>query len=174
MNLIGPMLAASGQLGVMLTEKLVIGVTPDRFARFAAPGGIAIQSNHPAFILGHLSLYPARVMTALGLPTGSTEFPESYPAIFSSSAKCEDDPKGTIYPAMSEIVGRFLESQRAALAALEKAPDDALTRPNPAEGRMKMLFPTIGAALAFYVSGHVQNHLGQFSAWRRAEGMPPA
>ena len=155
MPTIGPMLAASGNLGIMLTERLVIGVTPDRFARFAHPGGITIQSNHPAFIFGHLSLYPSRVMIALDQPAGKTAFPESYPGIFGSSASCQDDPNGTIYPPMSELVTRFIDGQRAALEALQQAADDLLTRPNPAEGRMKMLFPTVGAALSFYMSGHV-------------------
>jgi len=174
MSTIGPMLAASGHLGIMLAERLLVGVTAERFARFAQPGGIVIQSNHPAFVFGHLSLYPARVLAALGLPEGPTAFPEAYPAIFGSSARCQDDPDGTIYPPMTELVGRFMDGQRAALSALERAPDDLLTRPNPAEGRMKVLFPTVGSALSFYISGHVQNHLGQFSVWRRAEGMPPA
>jgi hypothetical protein len=39
---------------------------------------------------------------------------------------------------------------------------------------MRDLFPTIGAAINFYLIGHVQVHLGQISAWRRGMGLPPA
>jgi hypothetical protein len=39
---------------------------------------------------------------------------------------------------------------------------------------MKTLFPTVGAMLAFYMDGHVLMHMGQVSAWRRMQGMPPA
>ena len=32
----------------------------------------------------------------------------------------------------------------------------------------------VGGAINFYIGGHVQVHLGQLSAWRRAIGLPPA
>ena len=41
-------------------------------------------------------------------------------------------------------------------------------------GRSRELFPTLGAVVAFYLAGHVMNHLGQLSAWRRCIGLPPA
>ena len=52
--------------------------------------------------------------------------------------------------------------------------DETFLKPNPNEGRMKELFPTIGAAVTFYLGGHVQMHLGQISAWRRAMGLTAA
>ena len=45
---------------------------------------------------------------------------------------------------------------------------------NPAEGRMKELFPTIGAVSAFLLSGHQMSHFGQISAWRRFVGLGSA
>ena len=50
----------------------------------------------------------------------------------------------------------------------------AVAAPNPAEGRMRELFPTLGSVHCFYAGGHMMSHLGQFSAWRRMEGMKPA
>ena len=47
-----------------------------------------------------------------------------------------------------------------------------LLPPNPTAGRARELFPTIGAVVAFYLAGHVLNHLGQLSTWRRCIGLP--
>lgn len=174
MGNIGPILAASGNLGLLYAERLLAGIAPNNFARFARPGGVIVQSNHPAFILGHLSLYPQRILTQLNQPVGPAAVPENYEALFRNGVACEDDPEGKRYPAMNELTTRFFEAYRAALAALSNANDETLIAPNPAEGRMRELFPTLGGALGFYVGGHVHSHLGQLSAWRRAMGMAAA
>jgi hypothetical protein len=158
----------------MYAEKLLAGVTQESAARFARPGEIEIKSNHPAFILGHLSLYPIRTMQYLELPPGPTPFPPHYESLFKFGVECQDDPEGTIYPPLSELRTRFFESYQTAIGAIESVPDEGFEKPNPAEGRLREMFPTIGAALNFYHVGHVQVHLGQFSAWRRGMGMPPA
>ncbi len=174
MSHIGPIIAASGNLSIMSAERLIAGIKPESFARLARPGGVTIQSNHPAWVFGHLALYPVRVLTALGKPADSAAFPTKYESLFKNGVECCDDADGTIYPPMSELTGFFFQAYRAAVAAIAAAADDAFVKPNPAEGRMRELFPTIGSALNFYVGGHVQNHLGQLSAWRRAMGMSPA
>ncbi len=174
MSHIGPIIAASGNLSIMSAERLVAGIKPESFARLARPGGVTIQSNHPAWVFGHLALYPVRVLAALDRPVGPGAYPPKYEALFKNGVECLDDADGGIYPSMAELTGHFFESYKAAVAAIRSAPDEAFVRPNPAEGRMRELFPTIGAALNFYVGSHVQNHLGQVSAWRRAVGMPAA
>jgi hypothetical protein len=75
---------------------------------------------------------------------------------------------------MAEVVDFFTEGHRMVSAALRSTADDVLQQPNPAEGRMKELFPTIGSAVAFYCGGHMMMHLGQMSAWRRMAGMGAA
>jgi hypothetical protein len=171
---IGAILAASGNLGILYAERLLEGVEPEQFARLARPGGQVVQSNHPAFILGHLALYPPRIMRMLGQPAGETAVPDDYEALFKAGNECRDDPAGSIYPKADELTRRFFAGYRAAINAISTADDTALTQPNPTEGRARELFPTIGAAIGFYIGGHVQNHLGQFSAWRRAMGLSPA
>ena len=59
-------------------------------------------------------------------------------------------------------------------AALRSTPDETFDRPNPAEGRMRELFPTIGSVQTFYCGGHMMMHLGQLSAWRRMLGLSAA
>jgi hypothetical protein len=171
---IGPIIAASGDLSIAYAERLLIGVTPETFARLARPGGVTIQSNHAAWVLGHLSLYPARIMATLGQPGGATTYPERYESLFKNGTDCQDDPNGALYPRMDELTGFFFRAYKAAVATVNSTVDEVFLKLNPAEGRMRELFPTVGAAVNFYLGGHMQNHLGQFSAWRRAMGLPAA
>ena len=174
MGRIGSIIAPGARLGLMYAERLLAGVAPDTYARFARPGGVVVKSNHPAFVLGHLSIYPARVMQYLKLPPGPTAFPPHYESLFKFGVECQDDLDCKAYPPLPELKTRYFESYKAAIAAVETASDEAFDPPNPAEGRMRDLFPTIGAAINFYLIGHVQVHLGQLSAWRRGMGLPPA
>ncbi len=170
---IGPMIAASARLGLGYAERLLTDVSPDRFARFAQIGDTVIQSNHPAFIYGHLSLYAPRVLQNLGLDASAFQPSDKFQELFSKDAKCVDDPDGSIYPAMDEITSALLQSTRAAADALDAAADNVFSTENPNEA-MRGKFPTLGAMLGFYMGGHFMLHMGQMSAWRRAEGLGPA
>jgi hypothetical protein len=173
MPTIGPMIAASAHLGLGYAERLLKDVRADQFARFAWAGQTAIESNHPAFIYGHLSLYSSTVIKAVG--GDATDFlpADRFQQLFSKDAKCVDDPDGSIYPPMDEVTAALLDGYRAAAAALEAAEDDVFVRENPND-RMRAKFPTNGAMLGFYVGGHFMFHMGQMSAWRRAVGLGPA
>ena len=167
MGQISQIIGASARLATMYAEQLLVGVTPEMFARFARPGGVEVRSNHPAFIFGHLSLYPPRILQQLGKPLGEATCPPHYEALFKRGVECQDDPDATIYPPMAELTDRFFAGFRIAASAVENASDESLGAPNPAEGRIRELFPTLGGAFGHYLGGHVQSHLGQFSAWRR-------
>jgi hypothetical protein len=161
-------------LGVSLgyADRLLAGVSPERFARFATPGGVAVVSNHPAFIYGHLSLYAPKVLLQIGHP--APPLPGQFEIAFSKDAACRDDPDGDLYPPMEDVLAFFREGYRMVTGALRSTPDEAFDVPNPAAGRMRDLFPTIGSVQTFYCGGHMMMHLGQMSAWRRMEGMPAA
>lgn len=174
MGKIAPVIYDAAQMGMMYAERLLAGVTRENYARLASPGGEAIQSNHAAFVLGHLCLYPSKVLTTLGRPFGESAVPESYEELFSPGAECRDDAGGTIYPPLEELVHHFQRGHRAALAALHDTEDSVLHAENPNGGRSRELFPTVGAAINFYLTSHVMTHLGQMSAWRRAIGLPAA
>lgn len=171
---LGNTIADSLALSLGYAERLLVGIPAERFARFATPGRKTIESNHPAFVYGHLSLYGGRILDHLGLDSSSVQPSEQFQKCFSKDAKCVDDPTGTLYPPMEEIRERFLAGYQAALAALRDASDEALQKPNPMPGPMAEKFPTIGSIHAFYTGGHIMMHLGQISAWRRMEGMAPA
>ena len=169
----GPMIAASARLGLVYAEKLLKDVTADQFARFAMIGDTVIESNHPCFAYGHLSLYAPRIIEQLGGDTSGFAVPDGFEAVFSKDAKCVDDATGRVYPEMETVTNALFDGYRGAIDILESTSDDAFVAENPNE-IMRERFPTIGAMHAFYVSGHFMLHMGQVSAWRRAVGLGPA
>jgi hypothetical protein len=168
MGQFGAMIADAADVSQRYAKRLLVGIPADRFARFAAPGRQVVESNHPAFILGHLSLYPANVVRLLGLDIATVV------ALFSKDAKCQDDAHGIIYPSMQEVSRVFFSTYEIALSAMRDASDSQLTVENPVDTPLKQVCTTLGSLLGFYLTGHVATHLGQFSTWRRMEGMPPA
>lgn len=172
-NLIGGMIAASTRLGLGYAERLMSGLTDDNYARFAKAGDSVIESNHPCFIFGHLSLYPCRVVEQLGGDASSIIPTSAYEKLFDHTASCVDDTDRSIYPSMDEVVGTFQKAHQLAIETLEQASNSAFDAENPNE-RMKAKFPTIAAMHGFYLGGHMMVHMGQLSAWRRAMGMTAA
>ncbi|MBM4023541.1 MAG: DinB family protein [Planctomycetes bacterium] len=169
---LGNVIADSLTVSLGYAERLLKGVAADQFARFAAPGGIIVESNHPAFIYGHLSLYAPKVLQQIGHP--SPVVPEHFGLVFSKDATCRDDPDGDLYPPMDEVLGFFREGYRMVTGGLRSCGDEMFAQPNPAEGRMREMFPTIGSVQAFYCGGHMMMHLGQMSGWRRMGGLGAA
>ncbi|MBL8877631.1 MAG: DinB family protein [Phycisphaerales bacterium] len=174
MGQIGKIIAQSAALTLPYSDRLVAGIDAGMFARLARPGGAEIKSNHPAFVFGHLALYPSRVTQLLGLPAGATAVPAGWDELFKNGAECRDDPHASIYPPKDEIMRVFSDSYKAALGAVTEADDAALAATNPSPGRLGEIFPTVGSVFGFYLSGHAQSHFGQVSAWRRMMGLSPA
>jgi hypothetical protein len=152
---LGNIIADSLQLSVGYAERLLRDVPADQAARFARVGGVAVESNHPAFIYGHLSLYAPKVLWQLSAPAPT--IPEYFENLFSKDASCRDEPD--------------LESHRMLAGALRSTPNDTFDKPNPAGGKMAERFPTLGSVQTFYCGGHIMMHLGQMSAWRRMMGL---
>lgn len=169
---IGNAIADSLQLSLGYGERLLAGITAENFARYASPGGQTIESNHPAFVYGHLSIYPSQILTQLGKDAAAS--PEKFNEVFSKDARCADDPDGSIYPVMDEVMEHFNSGYGSVMSALREVSDDVLQQANPSGGRMTELFPTLGSLHGFYVGGHMMMHLGQLSAWRRMQQLGPA
>jgi len=169
---LGNVIGDSLQRSVSYAERLLQGVPSDRFGRFAAIGGNVVESNHPAFIIGHLSLYAPKMLHQIGHPAPGV--PDHFELLFSKDAKCRDDEDGDLYPPMDEVTAFFFEGHRMLSGAVRATPDSVFEQPNPAEGRMRELFPTLGSVQTFYCGGHMMMHLGQLSAWRRMAGLGSA
>jgi len=171
---IGNTIGDSLSLSLANARKMLTGVTPLNFARYATPGNQVVESNHPAFVYGHLSLYPARILDQLGVDSSAISPPARFQELFSKDATCQDDPTGSIYPSQAEVTEVFFRGYEKCLEILRNTPDEAFQIPNPTPGRMTELFPTLGSMQAFYVGGHLMLHIGQISAWRRMQGLGPA
>lgn len=124
--------------------------------------------NHPAFVYGHLALYPNRVSELLGAPA-VIELPEGYAGLFEAGVPCADDSGQ--HPAKDEIMQLFLDGHRKACEVISTADLAAFGKENPID-RMREVFPTIGIAINFLMNNHLMMHLGQVSSWRRAVGLP--
>ncbi len=177
MSQFAPMIVSSGLMSVGLAERMIKDIPANLFARKPSfdlrSGPKVIDTNHPAFVYGHLSTYPVRLLQVLGVDTKRADNPPGFEDLFSAGKECRDDPAGAIYPSMEKITSHFFASHRALLSALERVADAQFASPNPREGRSRELFPTIGAVAIFYVSGHIMNHLGQVSTWRRCMDIGP-
>ena len=171
--MIGEMIAQSADIVVNYAQRMAAGIPEDSFARFPAAGDRRVETNHPAFIYGHLSLYPSRIVDDLGGDTSGIGPQPADEELFSPAAKCVDDPGGNIYPASEVLLQRYFKAMTAATEALRSASDEQFMATNPNE-KMRTKFGTIGAMHGFYIGGHSMMHIGQLSAWRRVMGLPPA
>lgn len=154
-------------------EKLLVGVESGVAARLPRINGQVIQTNHPTFVFGHLSLYPAKVLQAIGRDPTPAAVPPEWEQVFKAGAPCLDDPQGTIYPPLGDIASRYFTATDAAIAATAEVADALLLEQTPDE-KARAFMPTTGARLNFYLNNHVVMHLGQVSAWRRMMGLGSA
>lgn len=170
-------IADAAERSMGLAPKMLVGVTPQMFARkphLQREGKqFVVDTNHPAFVYGHLALYPARLMTMMKMDSAPVATPEAYMELFKAGAPCQDDVEGTIYPKMDEIVAHFNKGYAAVVAAVRGLNDASLLEANPDEQR-RQFFPTVGHAVVFMLNNHVMMHLGQVSAWRRCYGLSSA
>jgi hypothetical protein len=160
-------------------ERLVAGITPGMAARkpvFTKAGDtITIDTNHAAFVYGHLAIYPTRIASFLGRAelAASIAPPQGWEDLFKAGAICHDDANASIYPTFDAITSHFFSATDRIIDALDGVDDAALLVPTPHEGFAKS-FPILGGAVAFLLNNHCMMHLGQVSAWRRCMGLPAA
>lgn len=145
-------------------DLLVRDIPADVFAHKPAP-----TLNHPAFNIGHLSLYPNRIFTMLSRSDLVVEKP-GFSDLFKAGSPCvEQDGR---YPHKDEILAYFRERHAAVAEYISQVGEDVWQRENPIEGRLRELFPLVGMGVNFMLNNHMMSHLGQVSAWRRVMGLP--
>ncbi|MCA9311374.1 MAG: DinB family protein [Phycisphaerales bacterium] len=128
-------------------------------------------ANSPAWCIGHLSIYPDRLMAAMGRED-LMKVDEHHVELFSAGVDCKDDPDGKLYPAKDVLMARFRDRHGVLLDVLREVDDAVLAGETPNE-RVRPIFPTVGNLASFLVTGHIMMHLGQISTWRRAMGLGP-
>lgn len=174
MSFMGTTIRITAERMLGLAEVLAADVDAKIFARQPMADGKRVVTNHPAFVYGHLAIYPARVLGLAGKDASTVTPPAAWNDLFKAGAECRDDAEGTIYPGKDELVKSMLEWHRAALVVVEAMTEEEFKAPNPAGGRFSEIMPTMGAATMFLFGGHAMMHLGQVSAWRRVMGLPSA
>lgn len=158
----------------MYAEKLLVGVNADQFARKPVGKDGVIDTNHPAFIFGHVSIYAPWLLKIIGVEDPGFANPEGFDDLFSFNATCQDDPDGTIYPAMDTITSYFFDAHKRMFAKVAELSDDYLAAPHGQEDEFFQTFPSRGALVAFMAGPHPFTHIGQMSAWRRCMGLGSA
>lgn len=172
MGPIATIISSAAALSRRHSDAMLKDVKAEHFARLATVGGVVVQSNHPAFVYGHLSLYFPRALAALGQEAPAN--PPMFEELFLAGKPCLDDPEGKIYPSMEAILSHYNRGFEAAANAVRDASDADFNKMNPNEGRSRELFPTVGALAGFIFGSHISVHLGQVSAWRRMMGLGSA
>jgi len=153
------------QICLMYGRMLVEDIPAEKFFRLPQA-----NMNHPAFLLGHITLSADQALAALGQPeVGIT--PAGYAELFEDGRECVDE-EGR-YPSKNEIVAYYGQRHERAIEAIRWTPEEVFQRENPAPGRLREMFPTVGAVVNFGFNCHHMAHLGQISAWRRVMGMGP-
>jgi hypothetical protein len=161
---IGSMIAANLRMAIMYTEKLCADIPADKFGHMPCKG-----MNHPLFNIGHLSLYAERVLNMVGREDLARKADPKHEELFKAGSPCvEQDGR---YPSKDAVVKQFMDRYKVVADALPKVSDEVFAKPNPSGGRMTEILPTVGAAVMFMCGSHLQMHLGQISAWRRAIGL---
>jgi len=157
-----------------LADALLKDIPAHSFARFPEAGGQTIRTNHPAFIFGHLSLYPVKQLEILGIDAPEIAVPEGFAEVFENGIECKDDPDGSIYPPMDTITGYFNLAHDTAITRLAQIDDDTLNTPFTGDAWYVDAMRTPASMIIFMLHDHYMFHLGQVSAWRRCMGLGSA
>lgn len=173
MGQIAETILGAARISRRYAEVLQTGIQPATAASKPRSATGVIDTNHPTFVYGHLSLYPARLLALVGRDPGAAAPPAGWEPLFRAGAACVDDPLGKVYPPFAEVAAMLLRGTDAAIEAVSRTDDATFAAVNPNEGSRDR-FPTIGALANFYLTGHMMVHFGQVSAWRRCMGLPSA
>lgn len=173
MQLLIDAITKANERTVGYAKKLLTGIEPDKAARFPQGADGVINTNHPAFVYGHLALYPERVLNFVKQDPAEVSVPEGWSKVFDQTAQCMDDPEGKIYPPFEEITKAFFDGYPKACAAIRSADPAVFAEPCPVE-RYQQAFGSTAGALNYLMNNHLMNHFGQLSAWRRMMGLGPA
>jgi len=141
-------------------EQLVADIAPEDFCRQPEPG-----MNHPAWIIGHLAFAADGHSRYVGGEPQLGDWQDR----FGFGSKLTTDPGD--YPDKEALLAAWTQANERYAAAASTADPAALAEPT--KGPLGQAFPSVGDFICFSMTGHTALHLGQLSAWRRADGRPP-
>ena len=128
------------------------------------PGG---NMNHPAWILGHMSLYYPVVPALLNSET--FDDPADNELFGFRGIGPQDDL--SLYGSKESQIQRMIEGHEQVAQALLNASEEQYLR-LPSLPRWAEMYPTVEFMLPDLLLLHENIHIGQLSIWRRAAGLP--
>jgi hypothetical protein len=131
---------------------------------FPTPKG----GNHPLWVLGHLTLAEASMMSGfiLGEPNPLAKWEKEF------GVKTEPVADASKYPSWDELMAEFEKVRARTLQLLASMSDDDLSKPSKAPADMAAFFGTVGQCFAM-IGTHMAFHAGQVADARRAAGKKP-
>ncbi len=154
-------LLTAAEVNVDYARRLVADIPEEKMAVQPAEG-----MNHAAWVLGHLAYVFDSMIAVWGQkPSMSPE----WKALFNVPSK--PMPESNKYPSKAELWDAYQQAYQRIVEAVRSASDEDLARefPNP---KLRTSLPTVGVAMVHILTSHQGQHLGQLSAWRRAQGLP--
>jgi hypothetical protein len=153
----------AAELNLAYAKKLLADIPDEKMAVQPAPG-----MNHAAWVLGHLTFVGDAAIRVFDLPY---EMKKEWGELFNMTSKPVSDR--SVYPSKDELWTAYERAYRRLSDTVKAAPLDVFDRehPNP---KLRAIMPTIGVAVTHVLCTHHGLHLGQLSAWRRAQGLPAA
>ncbi|HEX8000528.1 MAG TPA: DinB family protein [Pyrinomonadaceae bacterium] len=130
----------------------------------AQPNGIM---NHPAWVIGHLTVTCQLLGGVIGLPEW---LPDDWSRRFGTGSVPLADAGS--YETKQNALAMLGDAQARISQVVEQLDDSRLDAPFPDES-YREVFPSVRHALTQVLVGHTANHIGQVSVWRRAMGLPP-
>jgi len=144
-----------------LAQRLVADIDGETLVAQPAP-----NMNHPAWVLGHLTQTCDVVMWVIGADDVA---PAGWRALF--SPQTAPQPDASLYPDKKTLLEGLRAGHADVAAQVRHLSAEQWAAP-PTMDRLAKRWPTRGEALLHIMVGHEQMHLGQVSAWRRAQGLP--
>lgn len=140
-------------------DDLVKDVAPEDFCRQPLPG-----MNHPAWIIGHLAV----AADGHSYYAGGQPQLRQYRDTLGFNSTPSPDPAD--YPPKDELLTMWHAANERFIAAVLSADPQLLEKPT--QGPLQEPLPNTRDFLTFSMTSHTSLHLGQLSAWRRADGRP--
>ena len=128
------------------------------------PGG---NMNHPAWMLGHLSLYYPIVPKLL---SGESFADPADDDLFGFRGR-GPQADSNLYGSKDSQLQRMSDGHEQVAQALLAAKPDQFKQP-PSLARWAEMYPTVEFMLPDLMLVHENIHVGQLSIWRRVAGMP--
>jgi hypothetical protein len=121
--------------------------------------------NHAAWVLGHLAyVFDSMIVVWNQQPVMSREWKDLF------NVPSKPRPEREKYPSKAALWDAYETAYQRIVDVVKAASDADLDRefPNP---KLRNSLPTVGVAMIHILTSHQGQHLGQLSAWRRAQGL---